>query len=147
MNSLPSVNRPLASDLGVSNLRILKTFIFKYKGPAQRMCAPPTPPAPPPPPSPAYSKVTSGSCSSNGALPIKTVNECNQAAAEIGEADTSAEKVSDLRRPEGCYGLNGDIFFATNDANIGNGGDGSRFPICRAGALLLFLELRELTGD
>jgi hypothetical protein len=80
-------------------------------------------------------------------LPIKTVNECNQAAAEIGEADTSADITENVPRPEGCYGLNGEIWLATNDANIGNGGDGSRFPICRAGALLPFLELRELTGD
>ena len=37
-----------------------------------------------------YVKITSGNCTSNGLLPIMTLDVCNAAAAEVGMVDTSA---------------------------------------------------------
>jgi hypothetical protein len=85
----------------------------------------------------SYTKITSGTCSSNGLLPITALDECNAAAAQIGNADTSAVTTnSDESRPEGCYD-NGNLWLATHASNIGNGVDGLRLPICRAGTLFL----------
>ena len=85
----------------------------------------------------SYTKITSGTCSSNGLLPITALDECNAAAAQIGNADTSADTTnSDESRPEGCYD-NGNLWLATHASNIGNGVDGLRLPICRAGTLFL----------
>jgi hypothetical protein len=59
------------------------------------------------------------------------LDECNIAAAAIGNADTNATTTSDNPRPEGCYD-DGNLWLATHTRNIGTGVDGSRFPICRA---------------
>jgi hypothetical protein len=86
----------------------------------------------------SYSKITSGTCSSNGLLPITTLNECGKAAAAIGNADTSATTTSRTPRPEGCYDdghLYDGLYLATDTSNIGNGVDEAhaRFPLCRTG--------------
>ena len=87
----------------------------------------------------SYSKITSGTCSSNGFFPVTTLSECNVAAAAIGNADTSASEATGTPRPEGCYD-DGKLWLVTNTANIGNGADGSRFPICRHTAGTKFMD-------
>ena len=87
-----------------------------------------------------YSKIASGTCSSNGFFPVTTFNECNVAAAAISNADTSATEALGTPRPEGCYDNDNQLWLATNTANIGNGADGSRFPICRHTAGTKFMD-------
>jgi hypothetical protein len=78
-----------------------------------------------------YTKVTSGTCNSNGFEPITTLNECTAAAAEIGISNMSAATTTERLKPEGCHD-NGNLWLATHASNIGNGANGSHFPICRA---------------
>ena len=80
-----------------------------------------------------YIKVTIGTCSSSGFEPINTLDECNAAAAQIGNADTSAALILSTAMPEGCY-VYGDLYLAVHASNIGNGADGFHHPICRGGA-------------
>ena len=68
----------------------------------------------------SYLKITSGTCADVGMAPITEQNECNTAAAAIGNTDTSSTVTFDSPRPEGCYD-NGNLWLATNAANIGRG--------------------------
>ena len=91
----------------------------------------------------SYSKITSGTCSSNGFFPVTTLNECSVAAAAIGYADgyrLSAIEKTGTQRPDGCYEKNGELWLATNTANIGNGAGESWFPICRHTAGTKFMD-------
>ena len=78
-----------------------------------------------------YKKIFTGSCSSNGMQVITSIQECNVAAQEIGNTDTAATITENSPRPEGCYD-NGNLWFAINPMNKGNGADSTRHPICKS---------------
>ena len=77
-----------------------------------------------------YRKFFSGSCTFPGWEPITNIDECNVAAQDIGNMDTTATITENSPRPEGCYD-NGNLWLAINPMNKGNGADSTRHPICK----------------
>jgi len=91
-----------------------------------------------PTPTPVYTVLTDGRrCSDAGMAAIASVEDCDRAAEVLDADDTEARTTGKNNRPEGCYIAtgSGSLWFATNAANKGNGGTGSRHQVCkRAGA-------------
>jgi hypothetical protein len=84
-----------------------------------------------------YKKLSSGNCAAQGMYPITSAQLCEDAARELGLADTELTTIRSRNKPEGCYyrdripGVS--LFFATNPANANNGADAfSREPLCAA---------------
>merc|ERR1711881_530620 len=80
-----------------------------------------------------YVKITSGSCSDNGMVPIVTVSTCEAAANTLGLTDKIAsQSFQQTERPEGCYWWSSkqELWVASSAENQGNGADSSRHPIC-----------------
>ena len=78
----------------------------------------------------SYSKISSGTCSSNGLFPITTLTECAAAAAAIGNANTNPGTTRNSPRPEGCYVERNELWFAGDTDGFADA-DGSQFPICQ----------------
>lgn len=79
----------------------------------------------------SYEKVVIGNCGDMDLHPIHSANVCKDAAFALGYFDTIVTVYhGDMKRPEGCYILNGQVFLATHPSNVGNGAAEGRFPIC-----------------
>jgi hypothetical protein len=79
-----------------------------------------------------FEKIESGSCVQRGLFPISDVQTCQDAAVQLGLAETTVFSVNSINLPEGCFTFRQgrDLFLSTNPANIGNGANLGREPIC-----------------
>jgi len=80
----------------------------------------------------SYEKVVIGTCGDMGYRAIGSASVCKAAAFALGYLDTTVTPYrGHLKRPEGCYVLDGQVFISTNAADRGNGADDEgRMPIC-----------------
>jgi len=80
----------------------------------------------------SYAKLMTGSCGDSDLFPIYDANTCENAGFALGYFDTKVGVYhgSELKRPEGCYEFQGQLWLASNAAHIGRGAVGERKPIC-----------------
>ena len=85
-----------------------------------------------------FRKISSGTCATSGAMPIKSASLCTKAAAALGlpvlASDYRPIRTTAKGRPEGCYWFKsaelptGKVWMSTG--NVGNGYNDGREPIC-----------------